>query len=147
MTETRQLPLTEAARLLGISRRTAQRRLTDGTLTGVKVGQKWLIDVDLAQVAAPEPRQDSATSAYLAELGIVRAQLTEALTECNTLRQDCATVRAECATLARRATDLESERDYLRQALAAALTLGQQRLLPERAESGRAWWKVWRRGT
>ena len=48
----------------------------------------------------------------------------------------------ECALLRQRVADLVSERDYLRQALAAALTTT-QKLLPER--TGRSWWQFWRK--
>lgn len=41
----RQLTLDEAATLLGVSRRTVQRRLSDGTLTGRKQAGRWLVNV------------------------------------------------------------------------------------------------------
>jgi hypothetical protein len=63
------------------------------------------------------------------------AQLAQALAQCDSLR-------AECDLLRQRVADLAGERDYLRQALAAALTL-QQKALPK--PSGRPWWQFWRR--
>ena len=56
----------------------------------------------------------------------------------------CAEPGSECAMLRQRVADVVSDRDYLRQALAAALTTT-QKLLPERIPS-RPWWQFWRRG-
>jgi excisionase family DNA binding protein len=142
MTETHRLPLTEAARLLGISRRTAQRRLESGALTGAKVGARWFVDVvtePLAEPTEPESRALDPAVALLAEVSALRSTLAEVVSDRDSLRHESALLRAKLDSA-------ESERDYLRSALAASLTLGQsQRLLPERAAS-RAWWQVWRRG-
>jgi len=57
------------------------------------------------------------------------------------LQTQIAALRAELDKCQALAEQLTGERDYLRQALAAALTL-QQKALPER--TGRTWWAFWR---
>lgn len=141
MTETRQVPLTEAARLLGISRRTAQRRLESGALTGAKVGARWYVDVVAEPTeppTAPEPLTVAPTVALLVEVIDLRATLAEVSADRDELRHESALLRTKLDSA-------ESERDYLRSALAASLTLG-QRLLPERTASIPRW-RFWRRGT
>ena len=134
------MPLTEAAKLLGISRRTAQRRLESGALTGQKVGARWLVDVVAEPTeppTAPEPLTVAPTVALLVEVIDLRATLAEVSADRDNLRHESALLRV-------RLDSAESERDYLRSALAASLTLG-QRLLPERTGQRPSWWKVWRR--
>jgi excisionase family DNA binding protein len=132
--ETRQVSIDEAAQILGLSRRTIERRLTDGRLSGHRQGVRWLVDVPVSH-DAPTPFPDRRDDAKTRKLSEVTRERDE---------------------LARRVADLEGERDYLRQALAAALTLSQQ-LLPERAEAPsspttsttgettRPRWQFWRR--
>jgi excisionase family DNA binding protein len=122
----RLLTVTQAAQALRVSRRTVERRIADGTLPVTRDGRKRL--VALPEEASTEPPADTDTT---------KAQLAQALAECDRLRH-------EADMLRQRAEDLVSERDYLRQALAAALTTT-QKLLPER--TGRPWWAFWKRNS
>jgi excisionase family DNA binding protein len=90
---TRMVTLPEAQRILGVSKRTAQRMLADGRLRGTKKGSRWLVEMP-ADVKQALPSD------------------TDALAK---LRQDVAVLTSQRDALA-------SERDYLRNALAAALT-------------------------
>ena len=53
---TRQVSLPEACTILGLSRRTVERRLATHELNGVKVGSRWLVDVPADAQATPEPK-------------------------------------------------------------------------------------------
>jgi len=85
-TTTRQVPLSEAARLLKVSRRTVERRLSTGTLEGRKEGGQWLVVVPCAPPDVPQPmtdpttpiRQDAGIGGTLIGLQIVRASEREA---------------------------------------------------------------------
>ena len=123
----RQVSLDDAAHILNLSRRTVQRRLADGSLTGQKVAGRWLVDVPDDTVISQEG--DTGTVVAL------QAQVTQLSQERDGLARD----RGE---MARQIEALTGERDYLRSALAAALTL-QQKALPAPRE--RPWWQFWKR--
>ena len=122
----RQVSVTEAARLLGVSRRTIERRVKDGTLTVTRDGRRRLVALPEGASTVTEDGTDT-----------TEARLSQTLAQ-------CAELSAECAVLRQRVADVTTDRDYLRSALAAALTL-QQKALPERTEQRAAWWQFWRR--
>jgi len=125
-TADRQLTIDQAAVELGISRRTVERRCARGVLRSVHDGARLLVLL---------PTPTDTLTAKLEQLTATVEQLTARLTAVEAER-DQAKALLEAAI---------GERDYLRQAHAASLTLS-TRLLPERAESAnRPWWKVWRR--
>ena len=137
MTETTPLPLDEAAKALGLSRRTVQRRLAAGTLTGRKQGTIWLVDVPTTTPAAM-------TDALRVRLADTERHLADVTREYDSLARQLADTERELGHAKELLEATIAERDYLRQ-LAAALT-SRVPQLPERAESAnRAWWKVWRR--
>jgi len=117
--------VTEAAHLLGVSRRTIERRIADGTLIVTRDGHQRLVALPDDTVEVPH----DATETTEARLSLALAQ--------------CAEIGRERDLLRQRVADLVSERDYLRSALAASLTTT-QKLLPERSGQ-RPWWAFWRR--
>lgn len=173
--QTRQVPIDEAARLLGLSRRTIERRLNRGTLTGSKTGGRWLVDVPPSELTTTATRQEADTGevdvpvshlsgvsqraealavqlaeatvrgdALAAQVSQLSGQLAEVTRQCDSLAAQVSQLSATGDVLRQRVEELTSERDYLRSALAAALTL-QQKALPERTEQGRHWWWPWGR--
>ena len=130
------MPLDEAAKALGLSRRTVQRRLAAGTLTGRKQGTIWLVDVPTTTPAA-------ITDALMVRLADTERHLADVTRERDTLARQLADTERELAHARERLTATEGERDYLRQ-LAAALT-SRVPQLPERTEPPKARWQFWRR--
>lgn len=66
------VPLTEAARIYGVSARTIRRRISDGTVTGYRIGPR-LIRVDmneLAQALAVIPTVKASKRANAATFGL-----------------------------------------------------------------------------
>lgn len=51
-----QMPITDAAEALKVSTNTVRRWLTNGLLTGEKIGNKWLINVGLDAPAGKQER-------------------------------------------------------------------------------------------
>lgn len=135
----RPLPLDEAARALGISRRTVQRRLATGELRGRKVGQRWTVDVPATTPGAAQA-QDRARQVDLERLARQADLLGR---ECDTLRAQVSDLERELAHARERIADLEVDREHWRNAAAAALAV--RALLAESTERGRSWWQVWRR--
>jgi len=121
----RQLTIDQAAAELGISRRTVERRCARGVLRSLHDGGRLLVLL---------PTPTDTLTAKLEQLTATVEQLTDRLTAVEAER-DQAKALLEAVT---------SERDYLRQAHAASLTLS-TRLLPERTETRPSWWRVWRR--
>lgn len=142
MPETRQLPLAEACSALGISRRTALRRLADGTLQGAKSEGKWLVDVQVGANAQPDTRARAETERANAELAHARELLAE-------VRAD----RDRLATLAETLTHQLERADVERAELRRLLSQAQGLLLPAPANpvstpdltSPRPRWAFWRR--
>lgn len=133
---TRRVTLEEACAVFGLSRRTVQRYLADGRLKGEKVGGRWLVD---APAIRPSVTSDAPEEATTRQSDLTR-QLSEVTQERDTLAR-------QVGALTEKLEAVTGERDYLRDALAASLTLS-QRLLPERAESTSQppRWQFWRRG-
>ncbi len=119
----------EAARLLGVSRRTIQRRIKAGELpTSDVAGRRYVVlsDIELSGDVSPVPSGRDATRD---EVGILRAQL-EAVT---------------------------NERDYLRQQLTqtvgALYALGENKAISAPTQETtdaprpvqRPWWRFWQR--
>jgi excisionase family DNA binding protein len=119
--------VTEAARLLGVSRRTIQRRVKAGELPTADVaGRRYVVlsDTELSGELSPLPMRHDATRD---EVGILRTQL-DAVT---------------------------NERDYLRQQLTqtvgALYALGEHKAISAPPEdtpepprpAQRAWWRFW----
>lgn len=117
MAKVREVPMSEAIRVLGVSRRTVQRMLKDGTLKGRKQGGRWAISLPVDAQAVGE-----------SALSDLRAQLAK--------------VTQERDTLAQRVADLESDKAWLQRAHEASLVLAreQQETQPDPAK-GRSLWK------
>jgi len=152
---TRRVTADEALEILGISRRTLQRWLRIGTISGLRVGRQLLVDIptdaitsqtttprDTRRPVSPNvaPELDSARH----ELAALRQNLSARDLQLAELRHQLELAQAEVAHLHSELATAQAERDYLRQALAASLTV-QQRLLPERATGSRPWWQIWTR--
>lgn len=115
--------ITEAVRLTGKSERTVRRWVAGGRLS-IRHDAGLLV-VGLPGDLLAHDRQAEATpdaADMAAEIAALQAQL-----------QACQALAAE----------VTGERDYLRQALAAALTLQQKQLTEH---TGRTWWQFWKRG-
>lgn len=108
------VPLDDAAKILGLSRRTIERRLAQGSLQGRRDGKRWL-------VILPESKPDNSDtvrserdklSCDLSELSAKYDSLTQ---ERDTLSRQAANARAD---LEDRLKALESERDRLSEQVA-----------------------------
>lgn len=132
----RTVPIDEAVGILGVSRRTIERRLAKGELAGRRDGRAWLVELP-----ATAPTEVEELRARVVELTANVKQLTatDGQTHARLAELEKALAVAEA-----RLESAEAERTYLRQALAASLTLS-QKLLPERTESNRPWWRVFSR--
>jgi len=139
--QTRQVSIDEAARILGLSRRTVERRLTSGRQSGRKDGGRWLVDVTIDAATVQREQADHDRRA-IDELTRKVAELThqaEALTD-------------ERDALTRRIDELLADRESWRQQAAMAsancqAALEVRGLLAERAEPtsttparARRWW-------
>ena len=83
------LSITDAAAALGISTNTVRRRLTNGLLTGNKVGGKWLIMVEESGLrhSAPLRLESDALVEHLeARIAIQDAELSANTVQINQLR-------------------------------------------------------------
>ena len=81
----------EAARLLGVSRRTIQRRIKAGELpTSDVAGRRYVVlsDIELSGGVATMPMRPDATRDETGEVGILRARLEEVTNERDYLRQE-----------------------------------------------------------
>lgn len=114
--------VSEAARLTGKSERTVRRWMAGGRLQ--KKDNVGELVVGVPPDLVTYDRQGRTTS-------------DNAPLQTETLR-----LQAEVDKLSEIVRQLTGERDYLRQALAAALT-AQQKALPE--HTARPWWALWRR--
>jgi len=132
----RTVSIDEAVGILGVSRRTIERRLAKGELAGRRDGRVWLVELP---AAAPTEAEELRARVVELTANIEQLTATDGQTRARLVELEKALAVAEA-----RLESAEAERAYLRQALAASLTLS-QKLLPERAESNRPWWKVWRR--
>src|SRR5690242_19258348 len=65
-TMTRHLPIDDAARVLGVSRKTIERRLKSGTLTGHLDGRRWLVAVP-DEVVDPSQGGESQTAPAMSQ--------------------------------------------------------------------------------
>ena len=106
------MTITEAARLLRVSRRTVQRRVKSGALSGVKHEGRWLVDIP---TDVDIERHTPDTDALLSQV--------DALTR-------------ERDQLEQRVEDLSHDKTYLEQALAVSLS-NQQKLLASGATPAR----------
>jgi ribosomal protein S15P/S13E len=126
--ETQQVSIQDACRLLRLSRRTVQRRLADGTLTGRKEAGKWVVDVPLTRPEGSQEQDRSAIDVLTAQVGTLTAQLAQ-LTQQN-------------EQLTGHIDTLEKDKEFLQSALAAALTI--QKQIASTVEIGRRpWYKFW----
>jgi excisionase family DNA binding protein len=126
--------IAEAARRFGKSPRTIRRWIMDGRLPAIDTPTGKM--VDLSGFAGPG--EDGPPDRTGAEKGPDTAAL-----ELEIIR-----LQGEVAKLDALVQQMSGERDYLRQALAAALGT-QKMLLAERAAAARPsrpWWKFWARG-
>ena len=124
--DARTLPIDEAVSVLGISRRTIERR---------RDGRSWLVEIP-----ATAPSEVEQLRARVVELIATVEQLTASDGQ---MRARVAELEKALAVAEARFEAADAERDYLRQTHAAALSLSQRLLLePTRAE--RAWWAFWR---
>lgn len=113
------LSIDDAARALGISSRTIRRRLNSGELAGERRGREWLVRMPDVAPSEVDTLRDTVQ------------RLTDNVTSLSKRLSDVEAERDRARELLEAVT---GERDYLRQAHAAALSLS-QRLLPERTES------------
>ena len=81
MTDIRQLSLNDTAKALGISRRTVERRLASGKLTGRKVDGVWLVDVPATETPTPQEHATNDTDRLLAEIQHLKTLLEAARAE------------------------------------------------------------------
>lgn len=110
MSETHQVDIQEACRLLNVSRSTVLRRIQSGQLTGQKVSGKWLVDI-------PENAQTDTT-----------AGSADLLSRMTMLEQ-------ERAFLSAQVEQLQEDKRYLQDALAREqmVSASIRQLLPEQA--------------
>ena len=114
-----QLSITDAANALGVSTNTVRRRLTNGLLTGNKVGNQWVINVPDEAETAPGHALASGTEA-LASGTEALASGTEALasgTEALASRELIDQLKADLANATDRITFLEGHISQLTHAL------------------------------
>jgi len=162
-TPDRLVTLDQAAAVLGVSRRTIERRLAKSELNGKRDGKTWLVELPkllpaendtlrarvvelsdkVGQLTAEREQLSRSLSEAQDERHRLREQLIQVTNEREELSQQARRLDSEAAVLRAQLEAVTGERDYLRQAHAASLTLS-TRLLPERTESNRPWWRVWR---
>lgn len=111
--QTRQVTIDQAAFILGLSRRTVERRLANGALSGVKVGQKWLVDVpvtdnDTSQESNRHNSDGQPTGEI--DIDILRVQLAD-------MSQKIADLSHERDSLLRQVSDLTTDKEYLKNQL------------------------------
>lgn len=124
----------EAARRFGKSPRTIRRWIVDGRLPAIDTPTGKMVDLS----GFARPGEEGASDGIGGEKGPATAAL-----ELEVVR-----LQGEVAKLDAVVQQMTGERDYLRQALAAALGT-QKMLLAERAAAARPlrpWWKFWARG-
>jgi hypothetical protein len=114
MTDVRQMGLNDTAKALGISRRTVERRLASGKLTGQKIDGLWQVDVPITATATPQRHATTNSDALLLKI--------DALT--------------------RERDSLLADKQYLQDALAASLT-GQKQIASTVERGRRSFWKFW----
>lgn len=124
-----QLTVTAAARVLGVSRRTVERRVSAGEYASVLVGRRRLVTVPDDDIRPPD-----------GDSGPTAPDMAATVAERNALRQERDNLRSECDVLRQRVGELTEERDYLRRAHATAL--GTQRLLAERTARPGLWQRL-----
>ena len=114
--------VSEAVRLTGKSERTVRRWMAGGKV----------------------PTRDNAAGLQVGLTGemVVRGRQEEATPDMPDMAARVVELEADARRLQALLEQVTGERDYLRQALAAALTL-QQKALPK--PSGNPWWQFWRR--
>ena len=110
------LELADASTRLGISKEALRKRVQRGTVKGHKVDGRWHVVLPGAR-----PVQDAVQDTVM--------------------DRDAVNMKIEIARLTTLVEQLTGERDYLRQALAHAITKTLE--IPEKAESltGRPWWR------
>jgi len=151
----RLMTIAEAVQVLGKSERTVRRWMTTGRLPVVDTPNGKMVDLsgevalpgaspgsaghtpdaDRQRLAAEAERLQALVSKQEAEIAGLHAQLSD-------VAADRDRMAGRVDDLTRQVDDLTGERDYLRSALAAALTL-QTKALP--APHSRPWWQFWRR--
>ncbi len=124
----------EAARRFGKSPRTIRRWIVEGRLPAIDTPTGKMVDLS----GFARPGEDGAPEETIGEKG----------PDIAALELEIVRLRGEVAKLDALVQQMSGERDYLRQALAAALGV-QKMLLAERstaARPSRPWWKFWARG-
>ena len=120
------LAVADAAAILGISPRSVRRWAAEGTLRVDRTKRPYLVLVSSQRLAEAGQRPDM-------------ADVTDTVaTDLDRLRAENEGLRAEIGHLRERVQELVQERDYLRNALAAAL-MPTQRMLE--ATPRRRWWQ------
>jgi excisionase family DNA binding protein len=124
--------LPEAQRLLGVSKRTAQRMTADGRLRGVKQGSRWLVEMP-ADVKQAQPSDSDALAKLRQDVAVLTSQR-------DTLTTDVARLRADNDKLWQMVGELTRQNGQL---LARIPALPAPTELPTPPPE-RHWWQVWR---
>ncbi len=131
----RQVTITEAAAILGVSRKTVKNLIAAGKLTATKVGRLRVVELPDEVVLPTETKPTIPEPPPAPDAALLAAQLAQ--------------VQAELEAV-------KAERDYLRNHVAqltqnvSALTatiyqMTEQKTLPAPRPRERAWWQFWRR--
>jgi excisionase family DNA binding protein len=131
----RQVTITEAAAILGVSRKTIKNLIAAGKLTATKIGRLRVVDLPDEVGFLTETRPATPEPPPAPDAALLAAQLAQAQAELEAVK---------------------AERDYLRNHVAqltqnvSALTatiyqLTEQKALPAPRPRERAWWQFWRR--
>jgi excisionase family DNA binding protein len=83
----RMVTLPEAQRLLGVSKRTAQRMIADGRLRGVKQGSRWLVEMPTDVMQAPVAGSDTVAK-LRQEVAVLTSQRDKLTTDVARLQTD-----------------------------------------------------------
>ena len=129
----RQVTVTEAAAILGVSRKTVKHLIAAGKLTATKVGRLRVVDLPdevvlptETQPALPPPAPDAA---------LLAAQLAQAQAELEAVKSERDYLRGHVAQLTQNVSALT----------ATIYQVTERKALPAPRPHERAWWQFWRR--
>ncbi|MCC7354631.1 MAG: helix-turn-helix domain-containing protein [Anaerolineae bacterium] len=131
----RQVTVTEAAAILGVSRKTVKNLIAAGKLTATKIGRLRLVDLPDEVVLPTEPKPTAPEPPPAPDAALLAAQLAQAQAELEAVKSERDYLRAHVAQLTQNVSALT----------ATIYQVTEQKALPAPRPRERAWWQFWRR--